>query len=125
MPELVPAPNTPENLVAELRQLISEARRQAAASVNVALTLLYWRVGDRIRRSVLGSERAWLRRADSCHAVAGIGWRVRTRLRRDEPYPHGEVYRGVPERADCCDTVATIKLVAFPGAPAARSTAPA
>jgi hypothetical protein len=57
MSQLAP-PESPENLVAELRQLISEARRQAAATVNVALTLLYWRVGDRIRRSILGSERA-------------------------------------------------------------------
>ena len=58
MPELVRAPNTPERLVAELRQLISEARRQAAVMVNMALTHLYWRIGDRIRREVVGSERA-------------------------------------------------------------------
>ena len=58
MSQIASPPEGPENLVAELRQLISEARRQAAATVNVALTLLYWRVGDRIRRSILGSERA-------------------------------------------------------------------
>ena len=58
MSQLASPPEGPENLVAELRQLISEARRQAATTVNVALTLLYWRVGDRIRRSILGSERA-------------------------------------------------------------------
>jgi len=38
--------------------MASDARRQAAATVNTALTLLYWRVGDRIRRDVLGGERA-------------------------------------------------------------------
>jgi hypothetical protein len=58
MSELASPPEGPEQLVAELRQLIAEARRQAAATVNVALTLLYWRVGERIRRSILGSERA-------------------------------------------------------------------
>jgi predicted nuclease of restriction endonuclease-like (RecB) superfamily len=58
MSELVRAANTPVDLVAELRQLISDARRQAAATVNMALTLLYWRVGDRIRRNVFGNERA-------------------------------------------------------------------
>jgi predicted nuclease of restriction endonuclease-like (RecB) superfamily len=58
MSELVVPPQSPESLVAELRQLILEARRQAAASVNAALTLLYWRVGDRIRRELVGSERA-------------------------------------------------------------------
>jgi predicted nuclease of restriction endonuclease-like (RecB) superfamily len=58
MPALHPASNLPENLLVDLRHLIEEARRHAAATVNVALTLLYWRVGERIHREVLGSERA-------------------------------------------------------------------
>jgi predicted nuclease of restriction endonuclease-like (RecB) superfamily len=58
MTELVEASKAAEDLVSELRQLISDARRQAAATVNAALTLLYWKVGDRIRRNVLGNERA-------------------------------------------------------------------
>ncbi len=58
MVELTPSPHPPQSLVRDLRQLISNARRQAAAAVNTALTLLYWRVGDRIRRDVLGGERA-------------------------------------------------------------------
>ncbi len=45
-------------LLNETRSLIQDARRQAAAAVNVGLTLLYWRLGDRIRREALGSERA-------------------------------------------------------------------
>ena len=48
----------PNNLVVDLRQLIVESRRQATAAVNLALTILYWKVGERIRREVLGSERA-------------------------------------------------------------------
>ena len=39
------------------RQLITDARRHATSAVNIALTLLYWRVGDRIRRDVLQNER--------------------------------------------------------------------
>jgi predicted nuclease of restriction endonuclease-like (RecB) superfamily len=58
MTDLTIAPQSSDPLVIELRQLISEARRQAAVTVNAALTLLYWSIGDRIRRSVLGSERA-------------------------------------------------------------------
>jgi hypothetical protein len=58
MTELAPAPKLPEDLVAELRELISAARHQAAVSVNRALTVLYWRVGHRIRRNILGKERA-------------------------------------------------------------------
>jgi predicted nuclease of restriction endonuclease-like (RecB) superfamily len=58
MPDLSPNSKAPKTLIAELRLLISEARSQAAVTVNAALTLLYWRVGDRIRRGILGNERA-------------------------------------------------------------------
>ena len=58
MTDLTVAPNPDETLVVELRQLIFEARHQAASAVNAALTLLYWRVGDRIRRELVGTERA-------------------------------------------------------------------
>ena len=55
---LAPNSKMPTLLVQDLRQLIADAQRQAAAAVNMALTLLYWRVGDRIRREVLGNQRA-------------------------------------------------------------------
>jgi predicted nuclease of restriction endonuclease-like (RecB) superfamily len=58
MSQLAPNPKAPETLVQDLRQLIIDARRHAASVVNSALTLLYWRVGDRIRRDVLQNERA-------------------------------------------------------------------
>lgn len=45
-------------LLIEIRSLIEEARRQAAAAVNVGLTALYWQIGNRIQRDVLGNERA-------------------------------------------------------------------
>ena len=49
---------THATLVADLRQLIADARLRAAASVNAELTGLYWQVGRRIHRETLGSERA-------------------------------------------------------------------
>ena len=63
MSEITPVPNPSASLVSpllvdELRQLIAVARHQAALAVNAGLTLLYWKVGDRILREVLGSERA-------------------------------------------------------------------
>jgi hypothetical protein len=58
MSELVNASKAPEPPIVELCELILDARRQAAAMVNTALTLLYWKTGDRIRRNVLGQERA-------------------------------------------------------------------
>lgn len=45
-------------LHAELRDLILSARAQVAQAVNGGLTLLYWKVGDRIRREVLKEKRA-------------------------------------------------------------------
>lgn len=46
------------DLLAELRQLIDEARRSVALAVNAGLTLTYWRIGQRINTEVLGGERA-------------------------------------------------------------------
>jgi predicted nuclease of restriction endonuclease-like (RecB) superfamily len=45
-------------LLADLRQLIDEARRSAAIAVNAGLTLMYWRIGQRIRTDILGRTRA-------------------------------------------------------------------
>jgi predicted nuclease of restriction endonuclease-like (RecB) superfamily len=45
-------------LLAELRQLIAEARHTAAVAVNVGQTMLYWRMGKRIREDVLNHKRA-------------------------------------------------------------------
>jgi predicted nuclease of restriction endonuclease-like (RecB) superfamily len=45
-------------LLADLRQIIENARQSAAAAVNSGLTLLYWNIGNRINREVLQGERA-------------------------------------------------------------------
>ena len=50
-------PNS-DDLLGELRGLIDAARQQVAQTVNATLTLLYWRVGQRIRREVLNDGRA-------------------------------------------------------------------
>jgi len=44
--------------VDELRELILEARQQTASFVNAALTMTYWKVGNRIYDEVLGGKRA-------------------------------------------------------------------
>jgi predicted nuclease of restriction endonuclease-like (RecB) superfamily len=48
----------PRELLIEIRALIEEARRQTAVAVNMALTLLYWRIGKRIHLEILGNARA-------------------------------------------------------------------
>lgn len=45
-------------LIGDLRQLIDETRNRVARSVNSELTILYWRIGSRIRKDVLNDERA-------------------------------------------------------------------
>jgi predicted nuclease of restriction endonuclease-like (RecB) superfamily len=53
-------PNLPEetDLVLEIRHLIDEARSIVATHINSELTLLYWRIGQRIHTSVLKGKRA-------------------------------------------------------------------
>ncbi len=54
-----PAPaSMPDALLADLRQLIQQARQAAAVAVNMSLTMLYWQMGQRIQREVLGHRRA-------------------------------------------------------------------
>ena len=50
-------PGSPD-LLFDLRRMIEEAREAVAVTVNAGLTLLYWRVGQRIGQEILGSERA-------------------------------------------------------------------
>lgn len=45
-------------LVNDLRQIINDARNRVAANVNTELTLMYWHIGERINREILGNERA-------------------------------------------------------------------
>jgi hypothetical protein len=45
-------------LLSELRELINSARQRVATVVNAEQTLLYWRLGKRIRTEVLGGDRA-------------------------------------------------------------------
>lgn len=57
-PKNVQASALKVDLVGDIRVLINEAREGLAATVNSALTMLYWRIGRRIRAEVLQGERA-------------------------------------------------------------------
>ncbi len=46
------------NLMNDLRQIIDEARIHVASTANYELTMMYWHIGDRINRDVLGNGRA-------------------------------------------------------------------
>jgi hypothetical protein len=45
-------------LLDDSRQLIIDTRVRVAAAVNAGLTLLYWQIGQRIRKDVLQEKRA-------------------------------------------------------------------
>lgn len=45
-------------LVADLRYLIDEAREKVAAVANAGIATMYWQIGERINREVLGNQRA-------------------------------------------------------------------
>jgi len=48
----------PKNLLKDLRGLIESARERVATQVNAEITLLYWQVGNRIRKDLLKDDRA-------------------------------------------------------------------
>lgn len=50
--------NTDNKLVSDIRALIEQTRHQVAASVNAGMTIMYWHIGERINRDILGGERA-------------------------------------------------------------------
>jgi len=50
--------SVPKGLLRDLRMLIDEARQQVGRAVNSAMVMLYWKVGDRIRREILDKQRA-------------------------------------------------------------------
>lgn len=47
-----------QNLLADIRNLITKARAQAARQLNSSLVILYWQVGKRIQTEILKNERA-------------------------------------------------------------------
>ncbi len=57
---LVPADQLPDptQLLADLRALIDAGRTHVAQAANAGVVFLYWSVGDRVRREILGEQRA-------------------------------------------------------------------
>ncbi len=54
----IKSPKPSDILFKDLRELIIEARQDVTRSVNSALVMLYWRVGQRIRQDILKEKRA-------------------------------------------------------------------
>ncbi|HML82878.1 PDDEXK nuclease domain-containing protein [Cupriavidus metallidurans] len=54
----IPSSAAPTALIGDIRALIEAARQRAASAVNSELTMLYWRIGQRIHTQVLEGQRA-------------------------------------------------------------------
>ena len=48
----------PNNILEDLRELIEKTKMSIAATVNIGMTALYWKIGLRIRQEILSDERA-------------------------------------------------------------------
>lgn len=93
-------PVNADALAGDIRRLISEARAGLAVTVNAALTMLYWRVGLRIRSEVLGGERAEYgeqivvslsRRLEAEHGRGFSAKNLRHMLRFAEAFPSEDI----------------------------------
>ena len=47
-----------QSLIQDVRQIIEQARGHVAATANYAQTMMYWHIGERINREILGNQRA-------------------------------------------------------------------
>ena len=47
-----------QSLMQDLRHIIEQARGHVAATANYEQTMMYWHIGERINRDVLGNQRA-------------------------------------------------------------------
>lgn len=94
-------PSVPEiTLLSDIRELIGQSRQQVIATVNSALTTLYWQIGQRIHNEVLNGERASYGErliptlANALEAEFGRGFsskNLRHMLRFAEAFPDAEI----------------------------------
>ncbi|EFB42100.1 DUF1016 N-terminal domain-containing protein [Parachlamydia acanthamoebae] len=52
------SPKIKSDLIEDLRQLIEKTRQSVAFAINSSLTVLYWKIGHRIRSEILQDKRA-------------------------------------------------------------------
>ena len=88
------------NLFSEVKQLIEEAKQNVAVAVNAATTILYWNIGERINKDILGNKRAEYGKevvkslSKSLTEEYGKGWsekQLRHCLRFAETFPDKEI----------------------------------
>jgi hypothetical protein len=98
-------------LLEEIRSLIESARRRAATAINTEMVMLYWHIGERIRRDTLGQERADYGKrivqalSEKLTIEYGRGF-TRTNLfnmiRFAEVFPGREIVHALSGQLSCC-----------------------
>lgn len=93
---------TSQILLQDLRRMIEEARQGVASTVNTALTMLYWHVGNRINHEILKGERA------------GYGKEILATLSQElvNEYGKGFSYSALTRMIKFCDAFPDSKIVA-------------
>ncbi|EHA14455.1 YhcG family protein [Halomonas sp. HAL1] len=95
-----PALPTDQQLLGDIRTLIEQGRQQLATTVNSALTILYWQIGQRIHHEVLQGERAAYgeqivstlsRQLEQEYGRGFSAKNLRHMLRFAEAYPDGQI----------------------------------
>lgn len=96
--------NTSSNLFADVTQMITTARRKVAVTANSELILLYWNIGNRVRKDVLNENRAEYGKqivkklSDKLTIEYGRGWsenQLRHCLRTAEVFPEEQILSAV------------------------------
>lgn len=95
-----PALPPEQQLLGDIRTLIEQGRQQLATTVNSALTILYWQIGQRIHHEVLQGERAAYgeqivstlsRQLEQEYGRGFSAKNLRHMLRFAEAYPDGQI----------------------------------
>ena len=63
-----------QSLMQDLRQIINQARGRVASTANYELTMMYWHIGERINREVLGYKRAEYGKQIVAPLVRQLSW---------------------------------------------------
>lgn len=63
-----------DTLMQDLHQIVDNARKNVAIAANQELTMMHWRIGERINREVLGNERAKYGKQIVAQVVRQLSW---------------------------------------------------
>lgn len=119
VPEAVTTGRQSDVLVADLRTMIDSARERAAAAVNSELIMLYWGIGERIRREILRGRRAEYGKqivsmvSERLSAAYNRGFtekNIRRMLQFAEVFPKTEIVAALPRQLSWSHLIEIIPL---------------